>query len=92
MNGSQNKLVYKVLKSEVPNGITIDNDIILYKDDTKIKATYGVCRHHKGPLTICKEDNCSVVCKRHNWKLDLSVYDVYKPNRCQTRGTNSKRK
>ena len=36
-NGSQNKLVYKVLKSEVSNGITIDNNIILYKDDTKIK-------------------------------------------------------
>ncbi len=78
-NGSQNKLVYKVLKSEVSNGITIDNNIILYKDDTKIKATYGVCRHHKGPLAICKEDSCSVVCKRHNWKLDLPTMTYTNP-------------
>ena len=74
----QSVIIDKVKYAEIPEGITIRNNYILYKSNQKIKAILNRCKHEGGRF-IKGDDEGTLICPRHGWNLDLSKMEYTNP-------------
>ena len=71
-------IIDKVKYAEIPEGITIRSNYILYKSNQKIKAILNRCKHEGGRF-IKGDDEGTLICPRHGWNLDLSIMEYTNP-------------
>ena len=71
-------IIDKVKYAEIPDGITIKSNYILYKSNQKIKAILNSCKHEGGRF-IKGNDEGTLICPRHGWILNLSRMEYTNP-------------
>jgi len=59
--------IFRAPNDDIPNGCTLKNDIIFFRENERIVAAPNRCRHQGGTFQL--KDDC-LVCPRHNWRLD----------------------
>lgn len=61
------KEVFRASVNSIPEGCSIGDEVIVFRDGERILVGPNRCRHQGGAFRF--EDNC-FVCPRHNWRLE----------------------
>ena len=69
----------KISLKSLSNGINYIDDLLIYKQsDDFLNICQNKCKHMGGRFGKCLKES-SVVCKKHNWELDLTSLEYVSP-------------
>jgi CMP-N-acetylneuraminate monooxygenase len=60
--------VARLVRSELPEGISLIDDLIVVRERGEVAVARNRCRHQGGRFSV--GDGCELVCGRHGWVLD----------------------
>lgn len=68
--------ILRVPTNSIPEGCTLKDDLILFRNDDRIVVAPNRCRHQGGTFRL---NDDYLVCPRHNWRLDPQTMRYVSP-------------